>query len=195
MIDAVRAMQTAVLCLAAAAPAYALQIEGLQPMHALEQAAAAVSVRHGALEVVPEQGARLRLAPWHSYLPAPSARQVVSASRLLHPAGPIDRLTLADPGASAPWLIVLAGARVGHSVVGPWTLARHHDRWQLQRGSAWRALRLAADGARPARVRVNGTSWCILLLPDDVTPPVSPGVTVETEAQATLVAFRGSECR
>lgn len=147
-------------------------------------------VRDGRLEVpLAEQGA-LGIAPWPAYLPQRFDAQQVSASRQLHPAGPIDKVVFTREGDNAPWLEVTHGARAGSELVGGWRLLRSRYGWSAAKGSALYRMGNGSQSA-PASVPVGRERWCIYLMESRV--PQAQGrqaLATEEEAQADWVAVR-----
>lgn len=182
------------LALATAIPAAALSVDGLSPMLALEQVPAQVEVRDATLYIAPAGSQKVRVRPWPRYLPQQFGTQALSARRTLHPAGPIDRITLARPDARSPWLVILSGARNGQMVVGAWVLAHEAGSWRVENGNTSHLLEPSGESARPLRLKVGKAAWCLYLLPAPEALAVGPGVVPEREAEAALVALRTKDC-
>ncbi len=184
-------MTTRLACLlvccmgAAAAPAQALQIVGLSTVEPLVADRVRPVVANGVLrmDVAPEQ--TITVAPWPAYLPQRFSPQSVMATRRVHPAGPIDRISLRR-GADRPvWLEIGAGVQPSATVIGPWHLHRSSRGWSVVHGK--RHIVLSANA--PASLRVGQARWCVYLL-EAAVPRSQPGLAPEQEARAAWAAVR-----
>lgn len=184
----------AVLPLALAACANAARIEGMDSVKGLSPMAPVLAVgtpvaRDGKLELhLPEHG-NLSVSPWPHYLPQRFDKQRIGITRLLHPAGPIDRISLSRGTEDKPWLEFVHGARSGSNVLGEWQLQRTPRGWSLAGGSTEHWLGSGAQPGTPAIVPVGGDRWCIYLLESRV-PQRHPNVAYEEEPQADWAAIR-----
>jgi len=176
-----------------AAPVAALEISGLNAMQPLAARVAQGKLQDDALRLDLQEGGTVSIHPWPRHLPAAFGAQDLAATRTLHPAGPRDRIELRHLSAPQPWLVVLAGTSGGSPVVGSWKLERDGARWLLRAGSASRTL----PAHEAARIRVQGTPWCVYLIDAQQANSGQTGVAVEGEARAALVALRTdrSTCR
>ncbi|AXI03926.1 hypothetical protein [Aquirhabdus parva] len=64
------------------------------------------------------------ISPWPQQLPQRLAPQYVSAQTMVHPAGPIQRVTFRKPSESAPWLILTANGGLGSQLLPGQTLGK-----------------------------------------------------------------------
>ncbi|HJV51070.1 MAG TPA: hypothetical protein VJ652_06415 [Noviherbaspirillum sp.] len=169
-----------------ALPAQALQVEGLSALEPVVADAAAPVVEAGRLRVALAPDQELTVTPWPAYLPQRFGTVALSATRLPHPAGPIDHLSFSRAPGTPAWLKIANGARTASPVVGSWQLQLSSRGWTLAQGRQHIALRM---GARPVTVAAGGARWCVYLL-DATQPQQRPGVAVEQEAFAAWAALR-----
>lgn len=179
-----------------AQPAAALTLSGLGPLQGLAGATAEVQVSEDVLTIDPQESGAITIAPWPAYLPQGFAKQHVYATRMLHPAGPVDRVELRALSAAQPWLIVISGLRLGQQVVGNWSLDSKDGRWILRAGKAWRALPMAGAEGRAVSIRAE-TAWCVYLIDAQNQARPDAALAHETEPQVALAAVRklGRDCR
>jgi hypothetical protein len=177
-----------------AANAHAVRIDGMERLKGLSPVApvlavATPSVRAGKLELpLPEHG-NLSISPWPAYLPQRFDTQRIGISRQLHPAGPIDRISLTRGAEGQSWLEVVHGARSASNVVGDWQLQRTERGWSLAGRTTEHWLGSGAQAGTPVSVPVGDARWCVYLLESRV-PQRHPNVAYEEEPQADWVAIR-----
>lgn len=182
------------LVAALAVDANAVRIDGMESMKGLSPLAPVLAVgtpavRAGTLELrLPGHGT-LSIAPWPQYLPQRFDPQRIGVSRQLHPAGPIDRITMTRGAESGPWLEIVHGARGASNVLGDWQLLRSAHGWSLANGSTEHWLGSGAQAGTPVSVPVGDSRWCVYLLESRV-PQRHPNIVHEEEPQADWAAIR-----
>jgi hypothetical protein len=183
------------LCLAALTHAHAVRIDGLDPIQPVSGRATA-TVEDGVLRIDLSDERALTVAPWPAHLPQRFDPHELAGSRLLHPAGPVDRLEFRTSTASTPWLVVVTGARSAHEVLAGWALELSEDGWAMRKGGEKRAFGRHAHGIQMARVKTKGEDWCVYLLDTQLARPDST-VEHEYEPQASWAAVRSNagKCR
>lgn len=170
-------------------PARALQIDGLDPLEPIVADAVVPRVAGGELRIAVAPQRMLRVTPWPAYLPQRFGAQSVTAVRQLHPAGPIDRLSLRRGAGGPAWLEIGTGARRATAIVGAWRLHWSARGWTLRRGDEQVLLGESGYSARPAPVADGRARWCIYLL-DSRMPRQQPGSATEDEPQAAWAALK-----
>lgn len=167
-----------------AAREQALRIEGIGPAVSAAFTARPM-VRAGRLEMRLPDGGRLTIAPWPAYLPQRFGMQRIAASRQLHPAGPVDRISFTRVGESTSWLEIARAAHRSAGIVGDWKLQLGEKGWLATDGSSEHLL----TSESPATVKIGRKRWCIFLLESRI-PQDDPHVATEQEPQADWVAVR-----
>lgn len=172
-----------------AVPACALQITGLSALEPVAADRVTASVADGTLHIALSSQQTLTVAPWPAYLPQRFDAQSISATRLPHPAGPIDRLTFRHGAGKPAWLEIGAGAQPSMAIVGPWRLQLSPRGWSVGHGKQHILLGATPHSAQPAAVWADGARWCIYLLDAQIAQPRA-GVATEQETRAAWVALR-----
>lgn len=172
-----------------AVPACALQITGLSALEPVNADRVAASVADGTLRIALSSQQTLTVTPWPAYLPQRFDAQSISASRQLHPAGPVDRLTLRYGAGKPAWLEIGTGAQPSTTIVGSWHLQLSSRGWSVGHGKQHILLGASPQSAQPAVVRAGAARWCIYLLDAQVAQPRA-GVATEQESRAAWAALR-----
>lgn len=174
---------------ALATTAGAARIDGMNPFEPLLAKDVVPAVADQTLRIQLPGGGNLTVAPWPKFLPQRFGKQSVTATRQLHPAGPIDRLSFSRAAESSPWMIIGNGARRSTALVENWQLQLSRGRWTLSDGSARKLLGKEGDRPKPAMVNVGTDRWCVYLLESSI-PVQQPNIATEAESQIGWAAVR-----
>lgn len=188
------ALFSALISTLAMRDAHAVRIEGMEGLKGLTPVASVLAVgtpavRAGRLELRLADQGTLSVTPWPQYLPQRFDQQRIGVNRQLHPAGPIDRISLTRGAEPKPWLEIVHGARSGTNVLGDWLLQRTPSGWTLAGAGTEHWLGNGAQAGTPAVIPVDGDRWCVYLLESRV-PQRHPNVAYEEEPQADWAAVR-----
>lgn len=134
-------------------------------------------------------GRKLTVTPWPEFLPKRFGKQAVSAKRLMHPAGPVDRLSFSRALEPSPWLVIGNGARRSTEIIDNWQLQRSGQRWIVNNGRTKKSLKNKAHQAVPVMATVGTDRWCIYLL-ESAIPAERPNIATEAEPQIGWAAIR-----
>jgi hypothetical protein len=178
---------TAAFALATAAGA--ARIDGMNPFEPVLAKDVVPTVTDQTLQIQLPGGGSLTVTPWPKFLPQRFGTQSVTATRQLHPAGPIDRLSFSWATESSPWMIIGNGARRSTTLVENWQLQRSRGSWTLTDGSTRKLLGKEGDPPKPVMINVGTDRWCVYLLESSI-PVQQPNTATEAESQIGWAAVR-----
>lgn len=166
-----------------------VSIDGLDPTGPVRAEGMTPVASEKRLEILlPGQDA-IRIESWPAFLPQQFAPQKLEATRMVHPSGPLDRVSFTRMEESRPWLLVGTGAIPSTELIEGWRLQFDGLEWALSNGKDKKHLRAANKPARPAIVPHGAERWCVYLLSADV-PKAESGVAMEAEPRAAWAAVR-----
>lgn len=174
---------------ALATATHAARIDGLNPLEPVTADGVVPVVDEGTMQINLPDGRRLTIAPWPEFLPKRFGKQAVSGTRLIQPAGPIDRLSFSRVPEPSPWLVIGNGARRSTLVIDNWQLQLSGRRWLVNDGRTKKNLQSKTRQAMPAMVNVGPDRWCIYLL-ESAIPAGKPNIATEAEPQIGWAAIR-----
>lgn len=178
-----------IAALSLAPAAGAARIEGLGAFEPVSAEAVEPAIVDGTMQIGLPDGRMLAITPWPKFLPQQFGKQTVTGVRQMHPAGPIDRLSLSRADESQPWLTIGSGARQSAKIVGNWQLRLSGRHWSIADGKTKKSLGSPDRNASPVIVNASGERWCVYLL-DSAIPRAQPHLATEAEPQISWAAIR-----